>query len=414
MSDKRIWADDDPHSRDETRGSTGDHDWSDPTPDEALGGAHAGTTATLPRSRRDVRPGPAGLGHVAEHGHDDWWRVWLRRTTIALGATLVLASLLVWAWVGGLHGGHARDVPVGVIRNDAAAIGAVTAVRADNGTLRPIAFADAADADRALARRKVSAILASDATGLLGGLNLTVATAAGPGVAEAVAGNITAVANTFGVPLTIEDAYPTGADDPDGTTPFWLTMAWIIGGALAAIILGVALGTVPRDLDRLSMRLAALAVFSLLLGLIGSLFALMVWSSHWFGLWLTGSLITFTAAVIASAFQSWLGMWGIGLTVLLLLVLGVPGAGGVVASELLPAFFRGGHRWLPTGLGTDLVRGLEYFGRNANGWPITGLTLWCLASIAALVGSTIVLGKHARQRVSMSGGSIGSPDTVAI
>jgi hypothetical protein len=408
MSEQRVWADDDPHSREE-KAAAAEPDAETPAVETS---AAETPVATLPRTERDVRPGPRSMGHVPEHDNDDWWRVWLRRTTVALGATLVLASLLVWAWVGGLHGGAVRHVPVGVINDDPVAVGAVVAVERDSGALTPVRFASAAAANKALARREVAAILASDATGLLGGLNLAVASADGPDVADAVAAHITAVANTAGVPLAIVDVHPVGAGDPNGTTPFWITMAWVIGGALAAIVLGVALGTVPRDLDRLAMRLGALAVFSLLLGLIGALFATMVWTSHWFGLWLTGALITFTAALIASALQSWLGLWGIALTVVLLLVLGVPGAGGVVPPEMLPGFFRGGHRWLPTGLGTDLVRGLEYFGRNANGWPISGLTLWALASIAALVGSTVVLGKHARQRVSPTMGGIGEPDTV--
>jgi uncharacterized membrane protein YeaQ/YmgE (transglycosylase-associated protein family) len=409
----------------------GDHDVSDPTPDEAIGGAHGDDTATPTVSHgetatptvshgdtvtptvsggTDHRPGPAGLGHVPEHDAPDWWRIWLRRTSIALLATLALATLLIWSWVGGLHAPSARGVPVGVVAGDAPAIGAVRYVQNDSHTLKPVYYRTAQAATNALSRRQIAAILATDAAGLGGGLNLTIASAAGPGVATAVAGSLEAVTNQVGVPLVIEDIHPVSARDPSGRTPFYLTLAWVLGGMLAAIILGVVLGTIPRDLDRLAMRLAALFVFSLLLGLIGALLAgpiLGVWDAHTFGLWLTGALIVFTAALIASALQSWLGLWGIGIVVLLLLVLGVPAAGGLIAPDLMPGFFRGMQRWNPVGLGTDLVRGLEYFGRNANGWPITGLTLWSLASIAALIGSTIVLGKHARDRFAATAAAPG-------
>jgi hypothetical protein len=392
------------------------HDVSDPTPDEAIGGAHAGPVhdgETVPDGLRGsvagtaaatattaTRPGPRGLGHVAEHDTDDWWRTWLGRTIAILGSVLVLATALIWAWMGGLSNPTPKDVPVGIITGDATAQALMTAVGTQSSALEAVRYATPRDALNALSKRKVAAILASDAIGLDGGLNLTVASGAGPGLAATVTTAISNAAGAFNLPLTVEDVYPTSENDPTGASPFYIALGWILGGLLAALALGIAVGTVPRDLDRLGMRLGALAVFSLLLGLLGALFAgpvLGVWGKHTFGLWMCGFLITLTAALITTALQSWLGMWGIGLAALLLIVLGVPGAGGTVASALLPGFFRGMHYWIPTGLGTDLVRGLEYFGRNANAWPIIGLTLWSLASIIALVAATAVLGRKARQ-----------------
>lgn len=381
---------------------------SDPTPDEALGGAHDGTgayaAAGSTASATATRTGPRGMGHIAEHDSDDWWRTWLGRTTAVLGGVLVLATALIWAWVGGLTNPAPRDVPVAIISGDATSAGVLAALRAQTPAIQAITYATAADAGKALTKRKVDAVLASDATGLRGGLNLTIAGAAGPGVPETVTNGIGAAASALSIPLTIEDVHPLSEHDPRGVAPFYIVLGWIIGGLLAAVVLGVALGTVPRDLDRLGMRLGALAAFSLALGLLGALFAgpfLNVWSTHTFGLWMCGALITMTAALIASALQSWLGLWGVGLSVLLLLVLGVPGSGGSVAPELLPRFFRGMHRWIPNGLGTDLVRGVEYFGRNANAWPIVGLALWCLGSVLALVGATAVLGRHAREAAGL-------------
>jgi len=390
-------------------GLAGDHDWSDPTVDEATGGAHAGEAhAPSVAGAATARTGARGMGHVAEHDAadpNDWWKTWLLRTGAALLATLVLGTALIWAWLGGLANPTARNIPVAVIGGDSTAI-AVLSVDQENTELKVVHYKTARSAIDALSKRKVSAILASDQPGLSGGLNLTIASGAGPGVANAVVNSINSVTSANNIPLAIEDVYPTSAKDADGRTPFYLMMAWIIGGLIAAVILGVALGTVPRDLDRLGMRLGALFVFSLILGLIGALFAgpfLGIWHRHTFGLWMTGTLIVFTAALITSALQSWLGMWGIGVSVLLLLVLGVPGSGGLWGSQLIPGFFRSMHSWVPNGLGTDLIRGLEYFGRNANTWPITGLALWALASIVALVASTTVLGRHARPVVPRPG-----------
>ncbi len=366
--------------------------------DEPDLGEKAGAAAPVGAYVGTRRAPGRGLGHVAEHDTDDWWRTWLGRTVAVLGAVLVLATGMIWAWIGGLHSPQAKNIPVAVVASDPVARAALVAVRQNTDVLEAKVYSSAADASNALNKHQVDAILASDAT-LLGGLNLTVASGSGPGVADTVATTIGSAAQNVNVPLAIEDVYPLSAGDSRGLTPFWLTLAWILGGLLAAVALGIAIGTVPRDLDRLGMRLGALAVFSLLLGLLGAVFAgpfLGVWHKHTVGLWLAGSLITFTAALIASALQSWLGLWGVGLAAVLMLVLGVPGSGGPVAAPFLPGFFRGMPRWLPNGLGTDLVRGVEYFGRNANTWSITGLTLWSLASILALVGATAVLGRRAR------------------
>ena len=51
-----------------------------------------------------------------------------------------------------------------------------------------------------------------------------------------------------------------------------------------------------------------------------------------------------------------------------------------------PGFFRGMHTWLPNGLGTDLLRGLEYF------------RMWSVASILALFAATGLPGRHTRAK----------------
>jgi hypothetical protein len=396
MTDKgRLSANDDPHGN-TVADTVVDHR---PAVDSDASAASDGTRTDAEVVAVPARPGARGMGHVAEHDAtdpDEWWKTWLRRTGVALLATLVVGTLLSWSWLSGLTNPQPRSIPVGVVTGDQTAIG-LLALDQQNTELQVIQYANAASLDSALSKRKIDAILASDQTGLSGGVNLTIAGAAGPGVSSAVTNSINSVASATNTPLVIEDVYPVANRDPDGRTPFYLMLIWVIGGLVAAVLLGVALGTVPRDLDRLGMRIGALLVFSLLLGGIGALFAVLgIFKHHLFGLWLVGALIVFTSALITSALQSWLGMWGIGLAAVLLLVLGVPGAGGQWGAQLTNSFFRGMHWWIPTGLGTDLTRGLAYFGRNANAWPIAGLALWALVSIAALVASTAVLGRRAR------------------
>jgi hypothetical protein len=411
----RLSANDDPHPRTNAAEvvDTADlpvaHGWSDPAVDEATGGAHDATSTpaaapghgTMATATRPV-PGTRTMGHVAEHNAvdpDEWWKTWLRRTGIALLATLAVGTLLAWSWISGLTDPAPRSIPIGVIAGDQNAIGLLGADQ-ENTQLKVSRYANSAALDKALSKNEIDAILATDQTGLTGGLNLTVAGASGPGVSAAIVNSISSVATATATPLVIEDVYPTAAKDPDGRTPFYLMLIWVIGGLAAAVLLGVVLGTVPRDLDRLGMRIGALFAFSLVFGGIGALFAVLtIWKHHLFGMWLVGALVVFTTALITSALQSWLGMWGVGIALLLLVVIGVPGAGGMWGAQMSNSFFRGMHWWTPTGLSTDLIRGLAYFGRSANAWPITGLALWSLVSIAALVGSTWVLGKRARSLI---------------
>jgi hypothetical protein len=287
---------------------------------------------------------------------------------------------------------------VAVIGNDSNARSLLSAVRQNSDYLAAKVYPNATDASDALARRKVYAILATDSTTATGGFNLTLASAVGPGVADLITQTITAATGAVNVPLTVEDVHPLATGDPRGLTPFYLVVGWLLGGYLAATVLAIVLGTVPRNTDRLGMRLAAFGLFALILALAGALLVgpgYGIWTQHFVGLWLTGTLIVFVAAVITAALEAWVGLVGTGLAMLLLFILGNPGSGGVYPAEFLPGFFRGMHRWIPSGLATDLVRGVEYFDRKATGWPVTGLIAWALVGLVTVWLATLVLGRRA-------------------
>jgi hypothetical protein len=388
-----------------------------PTTDDATaGGATTGdaptaggaTTAGLAEQAAAARAEAAAthrrptvmrtVGHVPATQGDDWWRAWFARTGAALLGALALSAALIAAFVGGLHQPTPRDVPVGVIRGDPAAEALMTAIRLNSPSLEAVQYDDRAAAADALDRREVYAVLgATDVGGTLG-LALTTAGGSSPAVQDLIDGTIVGAAATVGVPLTVADVVPVSPEDPRGVTPFYLVFGLILGGVLAASALGVALGTVPRDLDRAALRIGALAVFSLLLGLIGAVLVdgvFGIWTDQFLGLTVAGALIAFAAAMITKAVQGWLGLLGTGLVILLLIVLGLPGSGGLVPPEFLPTFFRGMHRWNPPGLGVDLIKSVAYFDRAASGWPITTLTLWALAGVLTLLGATAALGRRA-------------------
>ena len=122
-----------------------------------------------------------------------------------------------------------------------------------------------------------------------------------------------------------------------------------------------------------------------------------IWSQHLVALWGTGTLVVFTSAALTAALESWVGLVGTGLAMLLLFVIGNPGSGGVYPPEFLPGFFRDLHRWLPTGQATELVRAVEYFGGHATGAPIFGLVSYLTIGLILLLAATYALGhRHSR------------------
>jgi uncharacterized phage infection (PIP) family protein YhgE len=123
-----------------------------------------------------------------------------------------------------------------------------------------------------------------------------------------------------------------------------------------------------------------------------------IWSHHLAALWSTGTLVVFTSAAVTAALESWIGLAGTGLAMLLLFIVGNPGSGGVYPPEFLPGFFRELHRWIPTGQATELVRAVEYFGGHAIARPATGLAAWAALGLAAILGATLALGPRRARR----------------
>ncbi|GAA4689155.1 hypothetical protein [Phytohabitans rumicis] len=312
------------------------------------------------------------------------------KTGLLVIGTLALAGAFIAAYVGGLHQPTPRDVPVGVVRDDSAASRVLAALRPQ---LKAIEYADAGDAAEALTRRKVYAVLASTDAGGATGLTLTTASASSPVATDLIIQATTAAAATAEVPLTVADAVPVSDADPRGLVPFYLVVGLVLGGYLASTALGLSAGTAPADLDRAALRIGTLAVFAVTLGVTGAIITgpvLDVFTAHRPGIAIAGALIVFASAMIAAAVQSWLSLFGTGLVILLLVVLGNPGSGGIYPPEFLPTFFRGMHRWDPPGLGTDLIKSVVYFDRKAAAWPITALALWALAGVVALLARPVL------------------------
>lgn len=192
--------------------------------------------------------------------------------------------------------------------------------------------------------------------------------------------------------VTVRDIVPPQSGDARGLTGFYLVVGWLVGGYLAAALLGVVRGARPATTRRAVIRLIALIPYAVASGPGGALIidqALGALTGHFLALWGVGALLVYTAAAVTVAFQVLAGVLGVGLTVLLFVVAGNPSAGGAYQPALLPPFWRAIGNALPNGAATDLIRHIVYFGsQNITGhllvicgWLAGGAGLALLASL---------------------------------
>src|SRR2546421_2656890 len=344
------------------------------------------------------------LGHVPEHEAPRPAAAWLGRAAALLVGVFLIGTAFIATYVGALHQAKPHGVPIGVINGDVGAQALLSSL--GTGTFATLTYPDPAGADTALADRAIYAVLDTDPVN--DGLRLTLAGGAAPGVADPIRQTLTAATDAARIPLSVRDSHPSAARDPRGLTPFYLVVCWLLGGDLAAPALAVIVGTVPRNGSRLAMRLGAFVAFAVLLGLSGAVLTgpgYHIWPGGLGALWLTGTLVVFAAAAVTAALESWVGLVGTGLAMLVLFVLGNPGSGGVYPPEFLPDPYRGLHTWLPTGQATELVRAVEYFGGQGIAVPVAGLAAWTVAGLLAILGATLVLGRrHPPQRLAIEAG----------
>ncbi|MEU1685696.1 hypothetical protein [Micromonospora sp. NPDC005707] len=336
-------------------------------------------------------------------------RDWLPRTAALLLGTLALATAFIAAYVGALHQPRPRDVPVGVVLGDQRAQAVLSAVRQRTDKIKPVEYDDPGAADDGLTAREVYGVLTS---GPDNGLRLVTASASAPAAAELVTQVLGQAAQQANLPIQVTDEVPVETTDPRGLVPFYLAVGYVLGGYLASTALGLRTGTAPVSLPRAGLRIAALAVYSAVLGIVGAAVVgplLDIWHHDIPAVAAVGALAVFAAAMVASAVQAWLGLLGTGLVILLLVVLGNPGSGGIYAPEFLPAWLRGMHRWNVPGLATDLIKSAVYFDRRSTGWALSGLTLWALLGLLGLLTATIFRARRraaraARARPDPAGG----------
>ncbi|MFD0689295.1 DUF3533 domain-containing protein [Actinomadura fibrosa] len=319
--------------------------------------------------------------------------VTLRALLLILGV-LALQFGFILSYIGAFHLPTPHRVPVAVVAP--AATARAVAAQLDGLEGDPVRARPAAterEGRRMLLGRTVDAVVLVDVRGSAD--TLLVASAGGPALSETAAQIAKRLESGRQRQVRVVDVRPPGPKDGRGLSSFYLVIGWIVGGYLAAAILGLAGGARPARPQRTVVRLGALALYAVVSGLGGAVIAdplLGALTGHFVQLWAIGALVVFAAAAATVALQTLLGLVGIGVAILLFVVLGNPSAGGAYPLSLLPAFWRAIGGWLPTGAATTAVRNTVYFSAHH-----TARALWVLAAYA-LVGTAVSLGASAVRR----------------
>jgi hypothetical protein len=309
------------------------------------------------------------------------------RTLFLVLGVLGIQMGFVLSYVGAFHHPTPHRVPVAVAAPAPVSGGLVGEINGINGEpLRATAVPSEAAGRLLLSQGSTSGVLVVNAQGTTD--TLLVAGGGGAAIATAVEDVVTRFDAAAHRNVDVVDAVPAQPGDARGLSGFYLVVGWLVGGYLAAALLGVSAGARPANTRRAVIRLLSMVPYAILSGLGGALII-----GPWVGaltgnvlaLWWVGALLVLSAAAVTMAFQVLFGVIGVGVTVVLFVVLGNPSAGGAYPAPLLPTFWRVISSAIPNGAGVQAVRKIVYFGGHAIAGNLVVVAIWAVAGAAVAV-----------------------------
>jgi hypothetical protein len=185
-------------------------------------------------------------------------------------------------------------------------------------------------------------------------------------------------------PPQVTDVKPLPAKDPNGTALFYSVIAWVFGGYIASILIGLIGSPRSRSTQRAAARLGALAAHSVVAGILSVVLLRVcfgVFSGHVVELCGVAALTIFASGAATAGFQAALGPPGTAVVILLFVILGNSASGGPFARPLLPGFWSTVGGVLPPGAAVDLSRSALFFDGARIAGPILVLVGWAIAGI---------------------------------
>ncbi|WP_222849038.1 hypothetical protein [Trebonia kvetii] len=327
----------------------------------------------------------------------------------------LLQLAFIASYIGAFHRPAPHQIPVSVTAPAAAAAGRAAAQLSalPGDPLDATAVPDRATGLSKLRDRSSYGVLEISVSGNTD--RLTVASAAGTSTVNALTSVLQTTEARSGRRLTVVDIRPPASGDHNGLSAFYLVIGWMIGGYLAASLLGLSSGARSANVNRITIRLIALALYAAVTALLGALIVgpwLHALPTDTLGLWGIGTLVVFAAGAFTTALMTMAGIIGIGIAILLFVIAGNPSAGGAYGWPLLPPFWAAIGPWLPPGAGTDAVRGAAYFGNAGITRDLLVLGGYAAAGLVLSYATLMLLGRgHRGHRGRRRGSDAGAgPD----
>lgn len=319
------------------------------------------------------------------------------RTLLLVMGVLLIQLAFVLSYVGAFHHPTPHQIPVVVVAPAQISGHVVTELSGLRGQpLSATAVSSEATGLALLREGRTSGVFIVDPVGTTD--SLLVASGGGAALSTAVKDVFTQVEVAVHRTLTVTDAVPEQPADYRGLSGFYLVVGWLVGGYLVAALLGIAKGARPATTRRAIHRLIALVLYAIVSGLGGAIIVgpiLGALTGHLMALWWLGASLVFCAAAVTMAFQVLFGVFGVGLTLMVFVVLGNPSAGGAYQSSLLPPFWRAIGSSLPNGAGVGAVRRIVYFGSYNVIDNLVVIAIYTVAGMAIAITGALILARRA-------------------
>jgi hypothetical protein len=322
----------------------------------------------------------------------------LVRLGIVLAAILVLQLGLIAAFVGASRDPSPHHVPLAVVGTPRE-VAPLAAKLGGTGAFAVRQEPTVAAAEQAIGHQQVYGALVPAARPE----TLLVASAASPLVAQLLTRTFSAAAQARGTTLAVRDVVPLPASDPRGVAGPYLVLGLVIGGYIGAMVIGRLIGMRSPSAGHLGLRLGILACYAVAAGALGVTLldpVLGVLHGHALVLAATGALVAFAVGSFTSALQTMLGLAGTLLSVVILVVVGNPAAGGgQIPPTLLPRAWGWLAHVLPNPAGMAAVRSLTFFSGHGAAQPFLVLVIYAAASAVVMLAMTLIPALRRRSQV---------------
>ncbi|MCC5577511.1 hypothetical protein IMZ11_17955 [Microtetraspora sp. AC03309] len=246
------------------------------------------------------------------------------------------------------------------------------------------AVATKAEAKELVLKREVAGAYIDPSVQGAGQAVLYVAGASGPSQAQVLTTSLTGFATAQGITLQKEDLAPLPASDGSGISALYLSLGWLLSGAIFVLVVSAAAPPLmrPRSFAMVAAGWAVFMGFAVWLT-VGPIIGAIDGHPELIAL---GAAASFVGALVTAFFARLftpLSKYNAALAQVaaipaigILVILGVPSSGGAISVWMEASFFQWLHDVLPMPAILDTVRSVLYFDARTLGGNITVLLSW--------------------------------------